>query len=146
MLKNVDIIISTHRNATFTKWIYTSLTDQLPGDVSLLLTNAIWFKDSWNQPFDPVFERWVLYLSIINDTSNKHRIPTESNFSIFAFLVIVGHSICQMEVRLKQKWWKEPRMSLLCPSHSNSRSWQMIWSTRQYRSHTRYIYRLLTVL
>ena len=37
--------------------IYTSITDQLPGDVSLLLTNAIWFKDSWNQPFDPVFER-----------------------------------------------------------------------------------------
>ena len=33
------------------------LKDQLPGDVSLLLTNAIWFKDSWNQPFDPVFER-----------------------------------------------------------------------------------------
>lgn len=41
------------------------LYDQLPGDVSLLLTNAIWFKDSWNQPFDPVFEsdRRSFYLS-----------------------------------------------------------------------------------
>ena len=31
--------------------------DQLPGDISLLLTNAVWFKDAWNQPFDPVHER-----------------------------------------------------------------------------------------
>jgi len=32
------------------------LFDELPGTVSLLLTNALWFKDSWNQPFDEVLE------------------------------------------------------------------------------------------
>jgi len=41
------------------------LYDQLPGDISLLLTNAVWFKDAWNQPFDPVHEsdRNKFYLS-----------------------------------------------------------------------------------
>jgi serine protease inhibitor len=32
------------------------LYDELPGTISLLLTNALWFKDSWNQPFDEVLE------------------------------------------------------------------------------------------
>ena len=32
------------------------ILDELPGTVSLLLTNALWFKDSWNQPFDEVLE------------------------------------------------------------------------------------------
>jgi len=41
------------------------LYDELPGDISLLLTNALWFKDSWNQPFDEVLEtdRKNYYLS-----------------------------------------------------------------------------------
>jgi len=41
------------------------LYDELPGDISLLLTNALWFKDSWNQPFDEVLEtdRTHFYLS-----------------------------------------------------------------------------------
>lgn len=36
--------------------VFLIILDELPGDISLLLTNALWFKDSWNQPFDEVLE------------------------------------------------------------------------------------------
>lgn len=87
------------------------LYDQLPGDISMLLTNAVWFKDSWSQPFDPVLEsdRNMFYLSdgskvrtemmertsyefIVSDTFNFEGLINDQNFKAIAIPYEYDHN------------------------------------------------------